>query len=169
VDPQNLSLATVALFGTPAAREVSVALNSILVDVFALGLKTKNVLWHVIGSNVCEDRTTLDEQADQLYAITDAIAERIHKLGGTINFPPTHFAITQRIRDNDTDYVAPSGMQAELCEDSKTVVVHMREVQVVCQKHNDVATTNMIERWIDETGNHTRLWLASDGRLWARL
>ena len=160
--PESATLDT-SLFATLAVRDVSVAMNGILADVFALYLKTKNFHWHVRGSNIYQDHVTLNEQAHRLHAMTDAVAEHVRKLGGTMKCSLGHLVRTQRIPDNDADYVTPSDMQAELCEDNKTVIARMREVQVVCQERNDIATTNMIEAWIDETGSRIQL-LSESGR-----
>jgi starvation-inducible DNA-binding protein len=138
-----------------ATTDISAAMNGILADVFALYLKTKNFHWHMSGPHFRDYHVMLDEQADQLYAMTDPIAERIRKLGGTTLRSIGHIASTQRILDNDALYVEPSDMLAELCDDNKTIVTRLREAHNVCEDHKDIATTSMIEVWIDESERRT--------------
>ena len=138
-----------------ATTDISAAMNGILADIFALYLKTKNFHWHMSGPHFRDYHVMLDEQADQLYAMTDPIAERVRKLGGTTLRSIGHIARTQRILDNDALYVEPSDMLAELCEDNKTIVTLLREAHGVCEDHKDIATTSMIEVWIDETERRT--------------
>ena len=138
-----------------ATRDVSAAMNGILADVFALYLKTKNFHWHMSGPHFRDYHVMLDEQADQIYAMADPIAERIRKLGGTTLRSIGHIARTQRILDNDAEYVEPSDMLAELCEDNKTVATRLREAHEVCDEHHDIATASFIEVWIDETERRT--------------
>ncbi|MEY4910539.1 MAG: hypothetical protein RL761_202 [Pseudomonadota bacterium] len=140
---------------TAATKDISAAMNGILADVFALYLKTKNFHWHMSGPHFRDYHVMLDEQADQIYAMADPIAERIRKVGGTTLRSIGHIARTQRILDNDALYVEPSDMLAELCEDNKTVVARLREAHNVCEDHKDIATTSMIEVWIDETERRT--------------
>ena len=130
-------------------------MNGILADVFALYLKTKNFHWHMSGPHFRDYHVMLDEQAEQIYAMADPIAERIRKLGGTTLRSIGHIARTQRIMDNDALYVEPSDMLAELCEDNKTIVARLREAHNVCADHKDIATTGMIEVWIDESERRT--------------
>ena len=117
---------------TAATTDISASMNGILADVFALYLKTKNFHWHMSGPHFRDYHVMLDEQAEQIYAMADPIAERIRKLGGTTLRSIGHIARTQRILDNDALYVEPSDMLAELCEDNKTVVTHLREAHNVC-------------------------------------
>ena len=138
-----------------ATRDVSAAMNGILADVFALYLKTKNFHWHMSGPHFRDYHVMLDEQADQIYAMADPIAERIRKLGGTTLRSIGHIARTQRILDNDAEYVEPSDMLAELCDDNKTVAARLREAHEVCDEHHDIATASFIEVWIDETERRT--------------
>ena len=138
-----------------ATRDVSAAMNAILADVFALYLKTKNFHWHMSGPHFRDYHVMLDEQADQIYAMADPIAERIRKLGGTTLRSIGHIARTQRILDNDAEYVEPSDMLAELCDDNKTVAARLREAHEVCDEHHDIATASFIEVWIDETERRT--------------
>jgi starvation-inducible DNA-binding protein len=138
-----------------ATRDIAAAMNGVLADIFALYLKTKNFHWHMSGPHFHDYHVMLDEQADQLYAMTDPIAERIRKLGGTTLRSISHIARTQRILDNDADFVDPSDMLAELCDDNKTIATRLREVHGVCDEHNDIASASFIEVWIDETERRT--------------
>ena len=139
-----------------ATRDVGGSLNVLLADVFALYLKTKNFHWHVSGPHFRDYHLLLDEQADQLFAITDPIAERIRKLGGRTLRSIGHIARTQRVVDNDADYVQPLDMLAELRDDNKTLAASLREAHNVCDEHRDIATASLIEVWIDET--ERRIW-----------
>ncbi|MBV9891407.1 MAG: DNA starvation/stationary phase protection protein [Rhizobacter sp.] len=138
-----------------ATRDTTGALNDILADVFALYLKTKNFHWHVSGPHFHDYHLMLDEQADQLYAMTDPIAERIRKLGGTTLRSIGHIARLQRIADNDAEYVEPSDMLAELREDNVALVARLRSAHEACDEHRDIATASLIEVWIDETERRT--------------
>jgi starvation-inducible DNA-binding protein len=123
--------------------------------VFALYLKTKNFHWHVSGPHFRDYHLMLDEHADQLLGMTDAVAERVRKLGARTITSIGHVARLQRVRDNDAAYVEPSDMLAELSEDNRMLVKGLREAHDVCEEHGDVATTSMIEVWIDETERRT--------------
>lgn len=138
-----------------ASRDIAAGMNAILADVFALYMKTKNFHWHMSGPHFRDYHLLLDEQSDQIYAMTDPIAERIRKIGGSTLRSIGHIARTQRIKDNDADYVEPLDMLAELREDNKTLAARLREVHEVTSEHNDVATTSLIENWIDETERRT--------------
>jgi starvation-inducible DNA-binding protein len=138
-----------------ATRDVAGGLNGILADVFALFLKTKNFHWHMSGPHFRDYHLLLDEQADQLYAMTDPIAERIRKVGGSTLRSIGHIARMQRIVDNDAAYVEPLDMLAELREDNKTLAARLREMHDVCDEHRDVASASLIENWIDETERRT--------------
>ena len=138
-----------------ATRDIAAAMNGILADVFALYLKTKNFHWHMSGPHFRDYHLLLDDQADQLYTMTDPIAERIRKLGGTTLRSIGHIARMQRVLDNDADYVDPLDMLAELREDNKTLAASLREAHEVCEQHHDIATTSLIETWIDETERRT--------------
>ena len=150
-----------APLGTPtdleakATRDIGAAMNGILADVFALYLKTKNFHWHMSGPHFRDYHVLLDEQADQIYAMTDPIAERVRKVGGTTLRSIGHIARLQRIADNDADYVEPSDMLAELREDNKTLATRLREAHNVCDDYRDIATASLIEVWIDETERRT--------------
>src|SRR6188472_2099854 len=138
-----------------ATKEISGAMNAILADVFALYLKTKNFHWHMTGPHFRDYHLLLDEHADQLYAMTDPIAERVRKIGGLTLRSIGQIARTQRVLDNDAEYVEPLDMLAELADDNKTLTARLREAHNVCDEHRDVATTSFIEVWIDETERRT--------------
>jgi starvation-inducible DNA-binding protein len=123
--------------------------------VFALYLKTKNFHWHMSGPHFRDYHLLLDEQADQLFAMTDAIAERVRKIGGTTLRSIGNIARIQRVEDNDADYVEPEDMLAELREDSKALAARLREAHGVCEEHDDIATASLIEVWVDETERRT--------------
>ena len=152
---QTAPLLTPTDLKAAATKDVSAAMNGILADVFALYLKTKNFHWHMSGPHFRDYHVMLDEQADQLYAMTDPIAERIRKLGGTTLRSIGHISRTQRILDNDADFVEPADMLAELCDDNKTIAARLREVHEVCDEHHDIASASFIEVWIDETERRT--------------
>jgi starvation-inducible DNA-binding protein len=138
-----------------ATRDIAGGLNAILADVFALYLKTKNFHWHMSGPHFRDYHLLLDEQSDQLYAMTDPIAERIRKIGGNTLRSIGQIARMQRVADNDADYVDPLDMLAELREDNKTLAARLREVHDVCDEHSDIASASLIENWIDETERRT--------------
>src|SRR6202140_1984939 len=138
-----------------ATKDITGAMNAILADVFALYLKTKNFHWHMSGPHFRDYHLRLDEQADQIYAMTDPIAERVRKLGGSTLRSIGHIARTQRLLDNDAEYVEPLDMLAELREDNKTLVSSLREAHDLCDEHRDIASASLIEGWIDETERRT--------------
>ena len=158
---QDLKLRRIAPLATPtdlkaaATKDIAAAMNAVLADVFALYLRTKNFHWHVSGPHFRDYHLLLDEQANEIFAMTDAIAERIRKVGGTTLKSIGHIARTQRLVDNDADYVEPLDMLAELREDNKTLTTRLREAHNVCDEHRDVATASLIEVWIDETERRT--------------
>ena len=141
--------------GSEATRDISGALNALLADMFALYLKTKNFHWHMSGPHFRDYHLLLDEQADQLYATTDTIAERVRKIGGTTLRSIGHIGRLQRVLDNDADYVSPLDMLAELRDDNMQLAGRMRETHNVCDEHGDVATTSLLEIWIDEAERRT--------------
>jgi starvation-inducible DNA-binding protein len=141
--------------GTKASKDIAGGMNAILADVFALYMKTKNFHWHMSGPHFRDYHLLLDEQADQLYAMTDPIAERIRKTGGSTLRSIAHIARIQRIKDNDADYVDPLDMLAELREDNMTLAARLREVHDVVDELRDIATASLIENWIDETERRT--------------
>ena len=148
-------LATPSDLPAEATHDIAAALNGVLADVFALYLKTKNFHWHMSGAHFRDYHLLLDEQGDQLYAMTDPIAERIRKVGGTTLRSIGHIARMQRISDNDADYVDPLDMLAELREDNKTLAARMREAHNVTDEHRDIASSSLLENWIDETERRT--------------
>ena len=152
---QNSPLITPTDLKAAATKDIAGAMNAILADVFALYVKTKNFHWHMSGPHFRDYHLLFDEQGDQLFAMTDPIAERIRKLGGSTLRSIGHIGRTQRILDNDAEYVEPADMLAELCEDNKALVSRLREAHSVCEEHNDIATTSLIEIWIDETERRT--------------
>src|SRR5438445_1118565 len=131
----------VADLSRTAVTEISGVLRQLLADVFALYVKTKNFHWHMSGPHFRDYHLLLDEQADQLYAMTDPIAERVRKLGGITIRSIGQIARTQRIADNDAEYVEPADMLAELGDDNRTLASRLRQVHNVCEEHGDVATT----------------------------
>ena len=155
-DPRSAPLKTPSDLGTAATKDIAGALNALLADLFALYMKTKNFHWHVSGPHFRDYHLLLDEQADQLYATTDPIAERVRKLGGTTLRSIGQIHRLQRVKDNDADYVTPGDMLAELREDNQALVARMREAHVACDEHRDVATASLIEVWIDEA--ERRVW-----------
>jgi starvation-inducible DNA-binding protein len=148
-------LATPTDLKAAATKDISAAMNGILADVFALYMKTKNFHWHLSGPHFRDYHLLFDEQADQLYAMTDPIAERIRKVGGRTLRSIGHISRVQRVLDNDADYVEPSDMLAELRDDNKTLAARLREAHNVCDEHRDIATASLIEVWIDETERRT--------------
>ena len=138
-----------------AVKDIAGAMNAILADVFALYLKTKNFHWHLSGPHFRDYHLLLDEHGDQLYAMTDPIAERIRKLGGLTIKSIGQISRIQRVLDNDADYVDPADMIAELAEDNQTLAARLREAHNVCDEDRDVATASLIEVWIDETERRT--------------
>jgi starvation-inducible DNA-binding protein len=150
-----------ATLGTPtdlsaeAVRDISAALNALLADMFGLYLKTKNFHWHISGPHFRDYHLLLDEQADQIFATTDPIAERVRKIGGRTIHSIGQIARLQRLLDNDADYVTPLDMLAELREDNKQLTNEMRRTHALCDEHNDVATASLIEVWIDEAERRT--------------
>jgi len=139
-----------------ATKDIAAAMNAILADVFALYVKTKNFHWHMSGPHFRDYHLLLDEGADQLFAMTDPIAERVRKIGGLTLTSIGQIARTQRVLDNDAEYVEPLDMIAELAEDNRTLAARLREAHDVCDEHRDIATASLIEVWTDET--ERRAW-----------
>jgi len=152
---RDAPLETVTDLSRSATKDVAAAMNGILADVFALYLKTKNFHWHMSGPHFRDYHLLLDEHADQLFAMTDPIAERVRKIGGLTLRSIGQISRTQRVLDNDAEYVEPLDMLAELAEDNKTLTARLREAHNVCDQHRDVATASLIEVWIDETERRT--------------
>jgi starvation-inducible DNA-binding protein len=145
--PTNLTL--------DATRDISGALTTLLADVFALYVKTKNFHWHVSGPHFRDYHLMLDEQAEQIFATTDPIAERVRKIGGTTLRSIGQIGRLQRLLDNEADYVSPEDMLAELRDDNKQLAAFLRETHNLCDEHGDVATASLIEAWIDEAERRT--------------
>jgi starvation-inducible DNA-binding protein len=140
----------------PAAVEkISVAVNTLLADVFAIYLKTKNFHWHMSGRHFRDYHLMLDEHSDQIFATTDQLAERVRKLGGTTLRSIGHIAKLQNIEDNDDDFVPPADMLRELMNDNKKVAEDMRKAHEVCDDHDDPASASLIENWLDQTEKRT--------------
>lgn len=153
---QAAPLATPTDLKPAATKDIAGAMNAILADVFALYLKTKNFHWHMSGPHFRDYHLLLDEQSDQIFAMTDPIAERVRKVGGATLKSIGHIARLQRIKDNDAEYVQPLDMLAELRDDNKTLAARLREAHGVCDDHRDISTASLIEVWTDET--ERRIW-----------
>jgi starvation-inducible DNA-binding protein len=148
-------LATPTDLKPEATKDIAGAMNAILADVFALYLKTKNFHWHLSGPHFRDYHLMLDDHADQLFAMTDPIAERVRKVGGNTLRSIGQIAKMKRVADNDASYVEPLDMLAELREDNKDMAARLREAHDVCDEHRDIATASLIEVWIDETERRT--------------
>lgn len=142
--------------GEEASRDISAALNLALADVYALYFKTKNFHWHMSGSHFRDFHELLDEHGDQIFAMTDQLAERVRKVGGTTLRSIGHVARLQRIQDNDAEFVTPQDMLSELREDNLSLIAALREAHDVCDEHNDIASASLIEVWVDEA--EKRAW-----------
>lgn len=142
--------------GANATKDIAPALTALLADTFALYLKTKNFHWHMSGPHFRDYHLMLDEQGEQIFAMTDAMAERARKIGGTTLRSIGHVGRLQRLADNDANYVTPGDMLAELASDNQQLAAFLRSAHSVAEEHNDVATTSLLEVWIDET--ERRVW-----------
>jgi len=149
-------LTTPTDLGASAQKDISGALNALLADTFALYFKTKNFHWHVSGPHFRDYHLMFDEQAEQIFAATDVLAERVRKLGGTTLRSIGDIGRHQRLADNDAAYVDPQDMLAELREDNQRVITALREAHDLCDEHNDVATASFLENFIDEA--ERRVW-----------
>ena len=149
-------LGTPTHLGADATKDISAALSGLLADVFALYLKTKNFHWHMSGPHFRDYHLLLDEQADQIFKISDDIAERVRKIGRATIRSIAHIGRLQRVSDNDADFVDPLDMLAELREDNRAILVSMRQAHDLCDEENDVATASLLEPWIDEA--ERRIW-----------
>jgi starvation-inducible DNA-binding protein len=147
---RGAALQTPTDLGTNATADIAVALTGVLADMFALYLKTKNFHWHMSGPHFRDYHLMLDEQGEQIFATTDILAERVRKLGGTTLRSIGHIGRIQRLSDNDADYVTPEDMLAELADDHRRLTGFLRSAHGVCENHGDVASTSLIEVWIDE-------------------
>ena len=146
--------------GAAAVNEISEELRHLLADVFALYLKTKNFHWHMQGAHFRDYHLLLDEQADQIFAMSDDVAERARKLGGTTLRSIGSISRNQRLKDNDEVGLSPKEMLSDLCQDNKKLIGFLRTTHEVCDKHEDVATASLIENWIDET--ERRRWFLAE-------
>jgi starvation-inducible DNA-binding protein len=153
---QIMRLRTPSDLGGKATTEMCAVLATLLADMFALYFKTKNFHWHMSGPHFRDYHVMLDEQAEQIFLTTDAIAERARKIGGTTLRSIGHVSRLQRIPDNDANYVTPSDMLAELADDNKRLVGYLRATHATCDEHNDVATASLVENWIDD--GERRVW-----------
>jgi starvation-inducible DNA-binding protein len=152
---QIAPLRTPTDLGEEATRDIAAALTTLLADIFALYLKTKNFHWHMSGPHFRDYHLMLDDQGDQLFAMTDDIAERARKVGGTTLRSIGHIQRIQRIADNDAAYVTAEDMLAELASDNLQITGYLRATHAVCDEYNDVATASVIENWIDESERRT--------------
>jgi starvation-inducible DNA-binding protein len=141
--------------GSNAVRDISGALNVLLADMFALYVKTKNFHWHVSGPHFRDYHLLLDDQAARIFGTTDDIAERVRKIGGTTLRSIGQISRSQRVLDNDADYVTPLDMLAELRDDNKQLTASMRTTHDLCEEHRDIATASLLENWIDEAERRT--------------
>src|SRR5215468_5994555 len=145
-----------------AVEEISSNLRRLLADVFTLYVKTKNFHWHMSGRHFRDYHLLLDEQSTQIFAMTDDIAERARKIGGTTIRSISDIAKNQRLKDNNKETVSPQEMIGELCDDNQQLTRALRATHEVCDRHNDVATASLIENWIDETERRT--WFLAEIR-----
>jgi starvation-inducible DNA-binding protein len=153
---RTATLHTPTNLGSNGVQYISAALTTLLADMLALYLKTKNFHWHVSGPHFRDDHLMFDEQGDQILATTDALAERARKIGGTTIRSIGHVSRLQRVLDNDADYVTPLDMLAELRDDNMQLLARLRETHHLCDENGDVASASLIEQWIDE----------AEGRVW---
>jgi len=153
--PSVVALDTPTDLSANAVPEISSALNALLADTFALYLKTKNFHWHVSGPHFRDYHLLLDEQAEQIFAATDDIAERVRKIGGTTLRSIGQVAKLQRVKDNDAAFVPPHAMLRELMNDNKAMTHNLREARDVAEKHDDVGTTQLLETFIDQAERRT--------------
>jgi len=144
-------LSTPSDISTESVREIGGGLNALVADVFALYLKTKNFHWHMSGPHFRDYHLLLDDHGDQLFAMTDDLAERARKLGGPAIRSIGHIARLQRVIDNDADFVTPKDMLSELHEDEKALVLHMRALHTLCDDAGDVASASLLENFIDQS------------------
>src|ERR1700728_489174 len=155
IDRQKSPLHTPSDLDPEAVKNITGALNALLADTFALYLKTKNFHWHMSGAHFRDYHLLLDDHGDQIFAMTDPMAERARKIGGTNLRAIGDISRRQRLLDNDAEYVDPKDMLAELRDDNKSLTASLRAVHNVCDEHGDVATASLLEVWIDETERRT--------------
>jgi starvation-inducible DNA-binding protein len=157
---KRVALETPTDLSPDAVEEISSSLRRLLADVFVLYLKTKNFHWHMSGRHFRDYHLLLDEHSEQIFAMTDEIAERARKIGGTTLHSISDITRHQRLKDNNDEVVSPKDMLAELCTDNQQLTRSLRSTHEVCEQHNDVATASLIENWIDETERRT--WFLSE-------
>ena len=153
-------LATPTDLSHDAVDEISSELRHLLADIFALYMKTKNFHWHMSGRHFRDYHLLLDEHSDQILAMTDDVAERARKIGGTTLHSISDISEHQRLKDNNEEFVAPDEMLKELSADNQELTRSLRSAHEICDRHNDVATTSLIEVWIDQTERRT--WFLSE-------
>ena len=153
---EHARLNTPTDLGDRAREDISGAVNALLADTFALYMKTKNFHWHVSGPHFRDYHLLFDEQAAEIFAMTDELAERVRKLGGSTLRSISQIAKLQRSSDNDAEYVDPQDMLAELREDNRSLIARMREAHSVCDDHRDIGTTSLLEEYIDQA--EKRAW-----------
>jgi starvation-inducible DNA-binding protein len=154
------TIKSVALLDHTAVEEISSELRHLLADLFALYLKTKNFHWHMTGRHFRDYHLLLDEHADQIFAMTDPVAERARKLGALTLHSISEVASHQRLKDNNGHHLSPKTMLSELYADNRHLTASLRSTHEVCERHNDVATASLIEVWIDET--ERRSWFLGE-------
>ena len=152
---ENAALQTPTDLNHEGVEEISSALRQLLADVFALYVKTKNFHWHMSGPHFRDYHLLLDEHAEQIFAMTDDVAERARKIGGTTLHSVSDISRHQRLKDNNAEFVSPKDMLGELCADNEQLTRSLRSTHEICDRHNDVATASLIENWIDETERRT--------------
>jgi starvation-inducible DNA-binding protein len=143
--------ATPSDLGSNATKDIAGAVNALLADTFALYMKTKNFHWHMSGPHFRDYHLLLDEQAEQIFDMTDVLAERVRKIGGTTLKSIGQISAQQRILDNDANFVTPEDMLAELRDDTRSFIGYLRQVHELCSEHGDSATTSILENYIDES------------------
>jgi starvation-inducible DNA-binding protein len=153
--PISSKLATPSDLGSKARDAISNAINPLVADAFALFVKTKNYHWHMSGSHYRDYHLLLDEQANQIFQMIDILAERVRKVGGTTIRSIGHISHLQNVRDDNDAFVEPKEMIRRLVEESKNLTAHLRAAHKVCSHHGDVATTSLLETFIDETERRT--------------
>jgi len=152
---ENAALQTPTDLSHEGVEQISSALRQLLADVFALYVKTKNFHWHMSGRHFRDYHLLLDEHAEQIFAMTDDVAERARKIGGTTLHSIGEISRHQRLKDNNAEFVTPKDMLAELSADNQQLTRSLRSTHEICDRHNDVATASLIENWIDETERRT--------------
>jgi len=152
---ENAALQTPTDLNHEGVEEISSALRQLLADVFALYVKTKNFHWHMSGPHFRDYHLLLDEHGEQIFAMTDDVAERARKIGGTTLHSVSDISRHQRLKDNNAEFVSPKEMLGELCTDNEQLTRFLRSTHEICDRHNDVATASLIENWIDETERRT--------------